>query len=63
MLLGGNIRKILCGAAPSHDHIITFFKIAFGIHIYEEYGTTECAPATMTHPLDFTTGHAGGPLP
>ena len=63
-MFGGNIKKMIVGSAPVSGEILTFFKIALGIHIHEGYGNTECsAPGTLTHPKDPTPGHVGGPPP
>lgn len=37
-MFGGNIRFMICGSAPISAEALTFFKIAFGIHIHEVYG-------------------------
>ena len=61
---GGNVKYMICAAAPISSEVLQFFKIAMGIHVYEVYGQTETAgPATMTHPSDRTGGHVGGPIP
>jgi long-chain acyl-CoA synthetase len=56
---------MITGSAPIAPEVLTFFKIALGIYIYEVYGQTETSgPATLTHPLDFhTAGHVGGVIP
>jgi long-chain acyl-CoA synthetase len=55
---------MITGSAPISPEVLTFFKLALGIHIYEVYGQTETSgPATLTHPLDRTSGHVGGVLP
>ena len=55
---------MISAAAPIAPEVLTFFKLALGIHIYECYGQTETAgPATLTHPLDRSSGHVGGPIP
>ena len=40
---GGNLKGIVCGAAPLNPQLITDFR-AFGINIQEGYGITECSP-------------------
>ena len=60
-LFGGNIRIMLTASAPISGDVLTFFKIALGVHIYEVYGQTEnSGPATCTMPSDPTAGHVGG---
>ncbi len=55
---------MICASAPVSPEVLTFFKIALGIHIYEVYGQTETSgPATLTHPMDTSSGHVGGPIP
>lgn len=55
---------MITSSAPISPEILTFFKVALGIHIYEAYGQTETVgPATATHPDDHTSGHVGGPVP
>jgi long-chain acyl-CoA synthetase len=56
---------MITGSAPIAPEVLSFFKIALGIYIYEVYGQTETSgPATLTHPLDFhTAGHVGGVIP
>lgn len=40
-----------CSSAPISNEVLTFFKIALGIHIYDAYGQTEsCGPVSGTHP-------------
>lgn len=63
-LFGGNLRFMITASAPISGEVLTFFKIALGIHIYEVYGQTECGgPATLTMPQDPTAGHVGGLIP
>ena len=46
---GGNMRLIICGAAPINPQILKDFD-AFGIQILQGYGLTECAPlAILNH--------------
>lgn len=35
---GGNLRVMISASAPISAEVLTFFKIALGIHIYEVYG-------------------------
>ena len=61
---GGRVKYMISASAPVSAEVLTFYKIALGIHIYECYGQTECfGPATLTSPRDFTCGHVGGVLP
>ncbi len=43
---GGNMRLIICGAAPIRPEILRDFE-AFGIQILYGYGLTECAPLAV----------------
>ncbi len=55
---------MISASAPISAEVLQFYKLALGIHVYECYGQTEnCGPATVTHPLDRTGGHVGGPVP
>ena len=55
---------MVSASAPIQHEILEFFKIALGIPIFESYGLTETyGPATVTHPLDYTSGHVGGVVP
>lgn len=61
---GGNCRIMLTSSAPITGEVLTFFKIALGINVYECYGQTEsCGPITVTHPSDPASGHVGGVAP
>jgi long-chain acyl-CoA synthetase len=61
---GGNIKCMITGSAPITGEVLTFFKVALGIHVYEAYGQTESVgPITVTHPADPTAGHVGGCVP
>ena len=61
---GGNCRVMLTSSAPITGEILTFFKIALGINVYECYGQTEsCGPLTVTSSRDPTSGHVGGVSP
>ena len=56
---------MISASAPISPEVLTFYKIALGIHVYECYGQTEvCGPATLTHPSDNqSSGTVGGPVP
>lgn len=44
---------MLSASAPISSEVLTFYKLALGIHVYEVYGQTETnGPATCTHPDD-----------
>ena len=63
-LFGGNLRTMITASAPISGEVLTFFKVALGIHIYEVYGQTETlGPATMTLSWDPTSGHVGSIFP
>ncbi|XP_070773495.1 long-chain-fatty-acid--CoA ligase 6 isoform X2 [Enoplosus armatus] len=62
--LGGRLRMIITGAAPTSPTVLGFLRAALGCQVYEAYGQTECtAGCTFTTPGDWTTGHVGAPLP
>lgn len=55
--------RVMCtGSAPLLPEIMSFYKLALGIHIYDVYGQTEVGPVTMSVPRDFT-GNYGGIVP
>jgi long-chain acyl-CoA synthetase len=61
---GGNVRFMISASAPISQEVLSFYKLALGIHVYEVYGQSETnGPATVTHPLDRTGGHVGGVIP
>ena len=62
---GGRVKILLSASAPISAEVLTFYKIALGIHVYECYGQTEISgPATFTHPSDIhSSGTVGGPIP
>jgi long-chain acyl-CoA synthetase len=63
-IFGGKIRIMVTASAPIAAEVLTFFKLALGIHIYEAYGQTEMGQVcTMTLPQDSTAGHVGGCVP
>jgi len=60
--LGGNIRKIIVGSAPSSKQVLDFIKIAVCCPVTEGYGLTEtCAASFSVHKMDTEVGHVGGP--
>ncbi len=60
---GGNMRLIICGAAPINPQILKDFD-AFGIQIIFGYGLTECAPlAIINHDKLHLAESVGVPLP
>uniref|UniRef100_A0A8C9YU06 Long-chain-fatty-acid--CoA ligase n=1 Tax=Sander lucioperca TaxID=283035 RepID=A0A8C9YU06_SANLU len=62
--LGGRLRMIITGAAPTSPAVLGFLRAALGCQVYEAYGQTECtAGCTFTTPGDWTPGHVGAPLP
>ncbi|KAK1787974.1 hypothetical protein P4O66_016451 [Electrophorus voltai] len=62
--LGGRLRMIITGAAPTSPTVLSFLRAALGCQVYEAYGQTECtAGCTFTTPGDWTSGHVGAPLP
>ncbi|XP_023659381.1 long-chain-fatty-acid--CoA ligase 6 isoform X1 [Paramormyrops kingsleyae] len=62
--LGGRLRMIVTGAAPTSPIVLGFLRAALGCQVYEAYGQTECtAGCTFTTPGDWTSGHVGAPLP
>uniref|UniRef100_H3DF83 Long-chain-fatty-acid--CoA ligase n=1 Tax=Tetraodon nigroviridis TaxID=99883 RepID=H3DF83_TETNG len=63
--LGGRLRMIITGAAPTSPSVLQFLRAALGCQVvYEAYGQTECtAGCTYTTPGDWTPGHVGAPLP
>lgn len=61
---GGALRFMLSGSAPISAEVLTFYKLALGLHVYEVYGQSETnGPATCTHPRDKTPGTVGGVIP
>lgn len=60
---GGNMRLIICGAAPINPQILKDFE-AFGIQIIFGYGLTECAPlAIINHDRLHLAESVGEPIP
>ena len=63
-IFGGNIKYLITASAPISGEVLSFFKVALGIHVYEVYGQTESnGPITATSPHDPSTGHVGGLIP
>lgn len=60
---GGNMRLIICGAAPINPQILKDFD-AIGIQIIFGYGLTECAPlAIINHDKLHLAESVGEPIP
>ena len=60
---GGNMRLIICGAAPINPQILKDFD-SFGIQILQGYGLTECAPlAIINHDRLRLADSVGVPIP
>ena len=60
---GGNMRLIICGAAPINPQILKDFD-SFGIQILQGYGLTECAPlAIINHDRLQLADSVGVPIP
>ena len=61
--LGGELAMIICGGAnldPKYENGMN----AFGIHIINGYGMTECSPAvTVNTRVNYKVGSVGRPLP
>jgi long-chain acyl-CoA synthetase len=63
-LLGGRVRYITTGSAPIPKDVLRFCRSAFGCHVFEGYGQTEChAASNLTVPGETKAGHVGPPLP
>jgi long-chain acyl-CoA synthetase len=65
LIFGGRLRLFFSASASIPNEVMSFYKEALGIHVYESYGLTEISgPGTFTHPLDkHSTGHVGGLIP
>ncbi|KAI8569766.1 hypothetical protein RHMOL_Rhmol02G0302600 [Rhododendron molle] len=63
--LGGNVRLIVCGAAPLARHVETFFRVASCAYVIQGYGLTEtCAGSFIATPdVMNMTGTVGSPVP
>ncbi|XP_003741985.2 long-chain-fatty-acid--CoA ligase 1 [Galendromus occidentalis] len=62
-LLGGRVKSMITSSAPLSHEVMEFFKVAFGCHVSEVYGSTETLIVGGTSPFDHTGGHLGGPFP
>ncbi|KAJ4950151.1 hypothetical protein NE237_026983 [Protea cynaroides] len=62
--LGGNIRLILCGAAPLANHVEAFLRVVSCAHVLQGYGLTEtCAGTFVSLPNDISLlGTVGPPV-
>ncbi|MCF8308803.1 MAG: long-chain fatty acid--CoA ligase [Bacteroidales bacterium] len=61
-LMGGRVRKIICGGSALSRDIYAFFNIV-GIPVHEGYGVTELAPLISFNNLEFDRpGTVGQPL-
>ena len=65
LALGGRVRWILVGSAPTSPEVLNFLKVVFCCNIIEGYGQTESTGASfLTSLLDNkSAGTVGGPLP
>lgn len=61
-LLGGRVNMALTGAAPINPDILNTLRAAFGSHIIEGYGQTECAAALSASLPGDHSGTVGAPL-
>lgn len=60
--LGGKIQLVVTGSAPISGEVLDAARVAFGAHVLEGYGQTECtAMATLTWPFETESGHVGAP--
>jgi long-chain acyl-CoA synthetase len=61
--LGGRLRAIGCGGAPTDPEVVSFFD-TLGVAVYQGYGLTEAAPTVaMNTPEHNRLGSVGRPLP
>ena len=61
-MMGGKLRKIICGGSALSRDIYAFFNIV-GIKVHEGYGVTEMAPLISFNNLEFDrAGTVGQPL-
>ncbi|XP_077537425.1 fatty acid CoA ligase Acsl3-like [Haemaphysalis longicornis] len=64
ILLGGNLKVLLCGSAPLSIYTRHFVRACFGCRVIEGYGMTETSgPATLMDPDDTTADRVGAPIP
>ncbi len=60
---GGNLRLIVCGAAPIESEVLSALS-QFVPTIIQGYGLTECSPIALCNPdFDFKVDSVGKPLP
>lgn len=60
---GGNLRLVVCGAAPIENDVLKEVS-RFIPTIIQGYGLTECSPIALCNPdFDFTLDSVGKPLP
>ena len=60
---GGNLRLVVCGAAPIESDVLKEVS-RFIPMIIQGYGLTECSPIALCNPdFDFTLDSVGKPLP
>jgi len=60
---GGNLSTVICGGAAIDQEYITAFR-AFGIHIMNGYGITECSPVISgNRNCHWRDGSVGQPIP
>lgn len=62
--LGGRVHLCVSGGSAIAKEVLEFLKVTLCCPILEGYGQTEVPGSIcVTHPLDTTTGHVGGPSP
>ena len=61
-ILGGRMRFMLVGSAPTDPYLLNFLQCAFSCKIVEGYGQTEdCAGVLISSQYDRVCQHIGGP--